>query len=86
MPGSCTRTRCTRFPSSGDTASTIAMVPFSYKSTFFTRPMSKYSRKREYDIREDATLVASSALAAEAASSGAAPSVSPETNLCQVRA
>mmetsp|Transcript_26909 Transcript_26909/g.75210 ORF Transcript_26909/g.75210 Transcript_26909/m.75210 type:complete len:529 (-) Transcript_26909:76-1662(-) len=46
-PGSCTRTRCTRLPSSGDTASTMAMVPFSYRSTFFTRPMSRYSRKRE---------------------------------------
>mmetsp|Transcript_6281 Transcript_6281/g.12773 ORF Transcript_6281/g.12773 Transcript_6281/m.12773 type:complete len:288 (+) Transcript_6281:1137-2000(+) len=47
VPGSCTRTRCTRLPSSGLTASTIAMVPFSYKSTFFTRSMSRYSRKRE---------------------------------------
>mmetsp|Transcript_2376 Transcript_2376/g.10158 ORF Transcript_2376/g.10158 Transcript_2376/m.10158 type:complete len:235 (-) Transcript_2376:362-1066(-) len=47
VPGSCTRTRCTRLPSSGETASTIAIVPFSYKSTFFTRPMSRYSRKRE---------------------------------------
>mmetsp|Transcript_24174 Transcript_24174/g.82518 ORF Transcript_24174/g.82518 Transcript_24174/m.82518 type:complete len:580 (-) Transcript_24174:349-2088(-) len=46
VPGSCTRTRCTRLPSSGDTASTIAMVPFSYRSTFFTRSMSRYSRKR----------------------------------------
>mmetsp|Transcript_1928 Transcript_1928/g.7072 ORF Transcript_1928/g.7072 Transcript_1928/m.7072 type:complete len:568 (+) Transcript_1928:114-1817(+) len=29
VPGSCTRTRCTRLPSSGDTASTTAIVPFS---------------------------------------------------------
>ena len=42
-PGSCTRTRCTLLPSSGLTASTIAMVPFSYRSTFFTRSMSRYS-------------------------------------------
>mmetsp|Transcript_20549 Transcript_20549/g.53751 ORF Transcript_20549/g.53751 Transcript_20549/m.53751 type:complete len:387 (-) Transcript_20549:375-1535(-) len=47
VPGSCTRTRCTRLPSSGETASTMAIVPFSYRSTFFTRPMSRYSRKRE---------------------------------------
>mmetsp|Transcript_8984 Transcript_8984/g.26915 ORF Transcript_8984/g.26915 Transcript_8984/m.26915 type:complete len:276 (+) Transcript_8984:2151-2978(+) len=47
VPGSCTRTLCTRLPSSGLTASTMAMVPFSYRSTFFTRPMSRYSRKRE---------------------------------------
>mmetsp|Transcript_6029 Transcript_6029/g.16804 ORF Transcript_6029/g.16804 Transcript_6029/m.16804 type:complete len:386 (-) Transcript_6029:368-1525(-) len=47
VPGSCTRTRCTRLPSSGLTASTTAMVPPSYRSTFFTRPMSRYSRKRE---------------------------------------
>mmetsp|Transcript_16699 Transcript_16699/g.40958 ORF Transcript_16699/g.40958 Transcript_16699/m.40958 type:complete len:426 (+) Transcript_16699:849-2126(+) len=47
VPGSCTRTRCTRLPSSGDAASTIAMVPFSYRSTLVTRPMSRYSRKRE---------------------------------------
>ena len=43
VPGSCTRTRCTRLPSSGDTASTMAIVPFSYRSTFLTRPMSRYS-------------------------------------------
>mmetsp|Transcript_18452 Transcript_18452/g.46685 ORF Transcript_18452/g.46685 Transcript_18452/m.46685 type:complete len:371 (-) Transcript_18452:390-1502(-) len=47
VPGIWTRTRCTRLPSSGDTASTMAMVPFSYRSTFFTRPISRYSRKRE---------------------------------------
>ena len=29
VPGSCTRTRCTRLPSSGDAASTMAIVPFS---------------------------------------------------------
>mmetsp|Transcript_12697 Transcript_12697/g.33752 ORF Transcript_12697/g.33752 Transcript_12697/m.33752 type:complete len:278 (-) Transcript_12697:332-1165(-) len=46
VPGSCTRTRCTRFPSSGETASTMAMVPFSYRSTFLTRSMSRYSRNR----------------------------------------
>ena len=34
VPGSCTRTRCTRLPSSGLTASTMAMVPFSYRSTW----------------------------------------------------
>ena len=43
VPGSWTRTRCTRLPSSGETASTMAMVPFSYRSTFLTRPMSRYS-------------------------------------------
>mmetsp|Transcript_8361 Transcript_8361/g.52149 ORF Transcript_8361/g.52149 Transcript_8361/m.52149 type:complete len:485 (+) Transcript_8361:2340-3794(+) len=55
VPGSCTRTLCTRFPSSGLTASTMAMVPFSYRSTFFTRPMSRYSRNLEYDMRDEAT-------------------------------
>mmetsp|Transcript_1837 Transcript_1837/g.7236 ORF Transcript_1837/g.7236 Transcript_1837/m.7236 type:complete len:379 (-) Transcript_1837:16-1152(-) len=65
VPGSCTRTRCTRLPSSGETASTIAIVPCSYKSTFFTRPMSRYSRNREYDMREDATSSAALALCAK---------------------
>lgn len=32
-PGSCTRTLWMRFPSSGDAHSTIAIVPFSYRST-----------------------------------------------------
>ena len=32
--------------------------------TFFTRSISRYSKKREYDMREDATPAASSALAA----------------------
>mmetsp|Transcript_2194 Transcript_2194/g.7850 ORF Transcript_2194/g.7850 Transcript_2194/m.7850 type:complete len:390 (-) Transcript_2194:454-1623(-) len=47
VPGSCTRTRCTRSPSSGLTASTIAIVPFSYRSTLRMRSSSRYSRKRE---------------------------------------
>jgi hypothetical protein len=43
-------------------------------STFFTRPMSKYSRNREYDMRDDATPCASSARAAlMAPNAGAAP-------------
>ena len=45
-PGSWTLTLCTPLPNSGLTASTIAIVPFSYRSTFFTRPMSRYSCKQ----------------------------------------
>nr|YP_009511743.1 hypothetical protein [Melanthalia intermedia]AXI97620.1 hypothetical protein [Melanthalia intermedia] len=54
--GSSTLIFCTLFPNSGPTASTIAVCPLSYMSTFFIQFISKYSRNLPYVIRERARL------------------------------